>query len=85
MVTTIQLHEGVKSGLDRLKETGKESYEEIILKLMNLAESLKRRQEALLIEQCKVMATDSIEITREWRKTDAVLDWEWDDDKHKKR
>ncbi|MEK6848359.1 MAG: hypothetical protein AABX65_01875 [Nanoarchaeota archaeon] len=85
MVTTIQLHESVKNGLDRLKETGKESYEDIILKLMILTENQKRKKEALLIEQCKIMASDSIEVVKEWRDTDTELGWKWEHDGNKKR
>jgi len=65
MVTTIQLSEDVKRELDRLK-LAKESYEQVIMKLMN--ESLERRkeQETLLIEGCKEMYGDMLEMAREW-------------------
>ena len=43
MVTTIQLNENVKSALDRLK-SNKETYEEVILSLMKIAEKCKREQ-----------------------------------------
>jgi len=76
MVTTIQLNENVKNALDRLK-SNKETYEEVILKLMKLAEKNKREQEELLIEGCKVMAEDMIRINKEWEAVDANIDWEW--------
>ena len=76
MITTIQLHEEVKDGLKRLKETGKESYEDIILRLINLAALKKRKEKYLLIEQCKIMAEDSITITKEWKNSDTELNWE---------
>ena len=76
MVTTIQLNENVKSALDRLK-TNKETYEEIILKLMRAAEEQKRRQRRLLIEGYKEMAEESLKICKEWEAADAELDWEW--------
>ena len=75
MVTTIQLNENVKNALDRLK-SNKETYEEVILSLMNIAEKCKREQEQLLIEGYKEMAKESLRITKEWESTDATLDWE---------
>ncbi len=68
MVTTIQLHENVKSALDRLK-SNKETYEEVILSLMKIAEKCKREREQLLIEGCKEMYKDMIEINKEWEGT----------------
>jgi len=81
MVTTIQLNENVKTALDRLK-TNKETYEEVILNLMKIAEKCKREQEDLLIEGCKVMAEDMIKINKEWEGVDSDLDWEWSDNKN---
>jgi len=78
MVTTIQLNENVKSALDRLK-SNKETYEEIILNLMKIAEKCKREQEQLLIEGYKEMADESLRIIKEWETTDATLDWECKD------
>ena len=75
MVTTIQLNENVKNALDRLK-TNKETYEQVILNLMKIAEKQKREQEQLLIEGYKEMAEESLRITKEWETTDATLDWE---------
>ena len=78
MVTTIQLNENVKNALDRLK-SNKETYEEVIVTLINSAEKCKREQEELLIEGCKVMAQDMIEINKEWESVDSDIDWEWND------
>lgn len=75
MVTTIQLNENVKKALDRMK-SNKETYEDVILNLMKIAEKCKREQEELMIEGCKVMAEESLRITKEWETTDATLDWE---------
>ncbi len=75
MVTTIQLNENVKNALDRLK-SNKETYEQVILNLMKIAEKQKRGQEQLLIEGYKEMAEESLRITKEWENTDATLDWE---------
>ena len=76
MVTTIQLNENVKKELDRLK-TEKETYEEIIVKMIKTIERQKRKQEELMIEGCKVMYKDMLEINKEWESVDAELDWEW--------
>lgn len=84
MVTTIQIRENVKNELDRLK-TNKESYEEIILTLMKIAEKCKREREDLLIESCKVMYNDMIKINKEWESVDADIDWEWNDDNGNKK
>lgn len=78
MITTIQLNEDVKDALDRLK-TNKETYEEIIVALMKTAEKMKREKEDLLIESCKVMYNDMIEINKEWETVDSEIDWEWND------
>ena len=76
MVTTIQLNENVKSALDRLK-SNRETYEEVILNLMKIAERCKREQKQLLIEGCKVMANESLKITKEFEAIENLSDWEW--------
>jgi len=68
MVTTIQLNEDVKNALDRLK-TNKETYEQVILNLMKIAEKCKREQEQLLIEGYKEMAEESLKSAKEWEGT----------------
>lgn len=75
MVTTIQLNENVKNALDRMK-TNKETYEEVILNLMKIVEKHKREQEELLIEGCKVMAEESLKITKEFEAIEDLKDWE---------
>lgn len=76
MVTTIQLNEDVKNALDSLK-TNKETYEQVILNLMRIAEKCKREQEQLLIEGCKVMAGENFKITKEFEGIENLNDWEW--------
>jgi predicted CopG family antitoxin len=76
MVTTIQLNEDVKNALDKLK-TNKETYEQVILNLMKIAEKCKREQEQLLIEGCKAMAEESSKITKEFEAIENLDDWEW--------
>ena len=76
MVTTIQLNEKVKNQLDKLK-TNKETYEEVILNLMQIAEKQKREQEQLLIEGYKAMAEENLKITKEFEAIEDLRDWEW--------
>ena len=78
MVTSIQLNEDVKNALDKMK-SDKETYEQVILNLMRIAEKCRREQEQLLIEGYKEMAEESLRITKEWESTDATLDWECKD------
>lgn len=68
MVTSIQLNENVKNALDRMK-SNKETYEQVILNLMKIAEKCKREQEQLLIEGCKEMYNDMLKIAKEWEGT----------------
>ncbi len=68
MITTIQLNENVKIALDRIK-TNRETYEEVIVNLLKIAELQKRRQESLLIEGYKEMAEESLRIAKEWEGT----------------
>ena len=76
MVTTIQLNENVKKALDRMK-SNKETYEDIILSLMKIAEKCKREQEELLIEGCKEMAEESLKVTKEFEAIENLDNWEW--------
>ena len=80
MITTIQLNENVKNSLERMKETGKETYEEVIVKMMNKVDNDKKRIEELLIEGCKEMAEESLKITKEFEAIEDFKDWEWDGD-----
>ena len=75
-ITTIQIRENVKNALDRLKEN-RESYEEVILKLMNFANKCKKEQEELLIEGYKEMAEESLKITKEFEAIEEDFDWQW--------
>lgn len=76
MVTTIQLNEDVKKALDKMK-SDKETYERVILNLMNIAEKFKREQEELLIEGCKEMAEENLKITKEFEAIEDLSKWEW--------
>ena len=76
MVTTIQLNEDVKRILDKLK-IGRETYEEVIVKMMTDLEKQKREQEQLLIEGCKEMAGENLKITKEFEAIEDLSQWEW--------
>ena len=69
MITTIQLNENVKNSLDRMKESSRETYEEVIVKMMKINEKYKREQEQLLIEGYKEMSAESLRIAKEWEGT----------------
>ena len=73
MITTIQIHESVKNELDRLKDSKKETYEEIILELIKSVEKSRKEQKELLIEGYKEIARESLNTTKEW----ANADKEW--------
>lgn len=76
MVTTIQLQEPVKAELEKLKCEPKETYEDVIKRLIREREIQKRKNRELLIEGCKEMAEDSRKICKEWEVADP--DWpEW--------
>ncbi len=68
MVTTIQLNESVKKTLDRLK-TERETYENVIVRIIEQIDKQKRKQEELLIEGCREMYSDLVNISKEWELT----------------
>ena len=76
MITTIQVHEEVKKALDKIKSP-RETYEQVIVNLMKFTEKVKREKKELLIEGCKVMAKDSLKITKEFETIEDLEDWEW--------
>jgi predicted CopG family antitoxin len=77
MITTIQIRDVVKNQLDKIKQSERQTYEEVILNLIKAAEMQKRKQEELLIEGCKVMAEDMTALNKELEGADADIDWEW--------
>ena len=79
MVTSIQIHERTKEELDMLKETNKESYEEVISRLIEYKEKQKMQQKELLIEGYKEMAEESLKITKEFEAIEEDFDWEWNE------
>jgi len=78
MVTTIQLNENVKNALDRLK-SNKETYEEVIVKMINQIDEQKRKNVDLMIEGAKETAEESLKITKEFEAIEGDFDWEWKD------
>ena len=76
MVTTIQLNENVKEALNRFK-TDKETYEQIIVNLMNQAEKRKKNYIELMIEGAKETAEESLKINKEFEAIEEDFDWEW--------
>ena len=77
-ISTIQLNENVKKMLVELKEKPNESYEDIIVKLVEEKKRNKKELTMLLKEQCEEMYGEDIKTAREW---DGTLldgnDWEW--------
>ena len=78
MVTSIQLNEDVKKALDRLK-SNKETYEDIIVKMINQVDEQKRKHVELMIEGAKETAEESLKITKEFEAIEEDFDWEWKD------
>ncbi len=80
IITTIQLRENVKMALESLKEKPGQSYEDVIVKLIDEKKMKKEELEKLLIEQCKEMYEEDIKVAKEWEGTlmDGLTDWEWD-------
>ncbi len=76
MVTTIQLSENAKKALDRMKKD-KETYEDVIINLMETVDKQKRKQEDLLIEGYKEMAEESLKINKEFEAIEEDFDWKW--------
>lgn len=76
MITTIQINQNVKEELSKFKEKN-ETYEQIIINLMKIAERIKRDQEELMIEGCKEMAEENLKITKEFEAIENLDDWEW--------
>lgn len=79
MVTTIQLNENVKNALGRMKQTPRESFEDVLVRLIKLSEQLRKQKEDLLIEGCGEMAEENLKITKEFEAIGECFDWEWND------
>jgi predicted CopG family antitoxin len=80
MVTTIQLNENVKNALARMKQSPRESFEDVLVRLIRLSESLNKEKEKLLIEGYKEMAEETLKITKEFEVIEDLSEWEWNDE-----
>ena len=76
MITTIQLKDETKNSLSQIKQQG-ETYEALIIRMMQLLELKRRNQEELLIEGCKAMAEEDLKIAKEFEAIEDLDDWEW--------
>ena len=76
MITTIQLNDQTKNSLSQIKQQG-ETYEALIIRMMQQLELKKRKQEELLIEGCKVMAEEDLKIAKEFEAIENLDNWEW--------
>lgn len=66
-ISTIQLREKIKQALDKLKQKPNESYEEVIISLINYKD--KKDIKKLLKEQCIEMYEEDLKIAKEWDST----------------
>lgn len=77
MVTTIQLNENIKRMLEKLKKKRNETYEDVIIRMINQLEEQKRKNIELMIEGAKETAEESLKITKEFEAIEEDFDWEW--------
>ena len=76
MVTVIELSEAVKKQLDKMKES-RETYGEVIIKMLDQIDEQKRQNIELMIEGAKETAEESLKITKEFEAIENLDDWEW--------
>ncbi len=76
-ISTIQIRQNIKNLLDEMKEKSNESYEDVIIKMIQTIDKEKRQQESLLIESCKKMAEESLKIAKEFETIENLDNWEW--------
>ena len=77
MITVIELSEAVKKQLDKLKQSNNETYEDIIIKMLDQIDEQKRQNIELMIEGAKETAEESLKITKEFEAIENLDDWEW--------
>ena len=75
MVKVIELSEAVKKQLDKMKESNKETYEYVIIKMLDLIDEQKRQNMELMIEGAKETAEESLKITKEFEAIENLDDW----------
>jgi predicted CopG family antitoxin len=76
MITTIQLTKDVKCELDKIKLVN-QSYEQVILKLLDISQKYEREREQLLIEGCVEMSKENLKMTRHFESIEDLSNWEW--------
>lgn len=76
MITTIQISSETKKILDEIK-SNKETYEQLILKLLLEKESKRKEFEELLSEGYTQMAEENLKIEKEFEKIENSREWEW--------
>ena len=76
MVKVIELSEAVKKQLDKMKES-RETYGEVIIKMLDQIDEQKRQNIELMIEGAKETAEESLKITKEFEAIENLDDWEW--------
>jgi predicted CopG family antitoxin len=76
MITTIQISSETKKILDEIK-SNKETYEQLILKLLLEKESKRKEFEELLAEGYTQMAEENLKIEKEFEKIENSREWEW--------
>lgn len=72
MITTIQLDESTKNSLSKLRNSSKETYEDVIINLIKISGMQKMKNEKLLIQECKEMREENLKVSKEWDK--ALMD-----------
>jgi hypothetical protein len=79
MISSIQLSRQTKELLDRIRTSPRESYEDIIVGMINEKEKQKKDFEELMIEGYKEMADDDLKMAKEWESTlmDGLDDEDW--------
>ena len=77
MVKVIELSEAVKKQLDKMKESNKETYEEIILGLIKFADKIRRKRKELLIEGYEEIASENLRISKEFELIEDLNKWDW--------
>lgn len=74
MVTTIQLSEQVKEELGKMKANSRETYEDVIVRLVKSVGEMEKSKEDLLKEGYLETAEESLKIDKEW----SAIDPKWD-------
>ena len=74
VITTIQLNDEIKRALSRLKQNERDTYEDVIVRMMREARRRRNKSIDLLEEGYREMARTSIETTQEWSAAESTWD-----------